>query len=212
MAQLTNAELKDIFEERLKELPQVVRDAITSVDIKKQLQELANHHKLHLDQWQLLENEVMLTLLGLEEPESLQENIKKQIGLSDEIAASLAADISKIVFEPIRQELERELEHPEAKEKEVSGVEAAREQALANQQPADSASSVERRASTPTSPQDSSGSSQLAARSSPIPATPPPTPPTEKAIRAPSSGAYKTGEASSQRRDIADDPYREAPQ
>ena len=208
MAQLSDKELNEIFVERLKLLPKVVRDAITSVDIKKQLQELANQHKLHLDQWQVLENEVMLTLLGFDNPENLAENIKKEVNVSDEIAAQLASDISRIVYEPIRQELERQLEHPEAKEKEVSGVEAAREQALGQ----GSAVSGQLSGDEKTHQAESGKSGKLKAESYPVPGTPPPTPPTEKAIRAPSSGAYKTGEASTLRRDIADDPYREAPQ
>ena len=46
---------KDI-EERISQLPQVVQAAIKSADLEKQLRKLADLHKLHLDQWQQLEN------------------------------------------------------------------------------------------------------------------------------------------------------------
>src|SRR3990167_1319619 len=95
-------ELDHKLQERFAQLPKVVQDAITSADVEKQLRTLANTHKLHLDQWQNLENEVMLTLLGFVDPEKLQENIQKEVGVSAEIATELAADISRIVFEPIR--------------------------------------------------------------------------------------------------------------
>ncbi|MBI4080003.1 hypothetical protein HY414_02140 [Candidatus Kaiserbacteria bacterium] len=188
MTTVLDPELDKMLIERLKELPKVVRDAIESADVEQRLRDLANTHKLHVDQWQLLENEVMLTLLGFEDPEKLAENIQENVKLPQEIAAALAIDISRVVFEPIRQELERELEHPEAKEKQVSNVEAAREKILGESE-------------KPTAPPVPSVA----------PATPPPAPPTEKALRGPTSGAYSAGEASSTRKDVRDDPYREPP-
>lgn len=189
-------ELNEKIQSRFKVLPKVVRDAITSADVQKRMRELAETHKLHLDQWQSLENEVMLTLLGFQASEELEENLKDGVGASDETAKALAGDISKIVFEPIRQELERQLEHPEAKAAEVSGVETARNQAIASELPASSF--------------ELPGKDQSAAPAV-APATPPPEGPTTKVARAPISEAYKAGEASSQRRSIEDDPYREAP-
>ena len=104
------------------------------------------------------------------------------------MAAELAADISKIVFEPIREELERELEHPDAKAAETSGVEAARTQIL-------SSGDLPAPAALPTV----------------LPATPPAAPRTGTIERAPISAAYKAGEASTARKSVEDDPYREPP-
>lgn len=172
--------------ERFKQLPKVVQDAITSADIQKRLRELASTHQLHIDEWDALENEVMLTIMGFERPENLEKNIRKETGTSSEVAHALAASINQIVFEPIRQELERQLEHPAAKEVILTGVEAARSQAL-------------------------SGSGNAPAASQPALAPTPPAPtPETTAARAPASGAYKPGEPSSEREEIADDPYREA--
>lgn len=168
--------------EQFKGLPKVVQDAITSADVQKHMRELADIHKLHLDQWQSLENEVMLTLLGVQAVDQLEKNIQSEVGVPQDTAAALAADISKIVFEPIRQELERQLEHPEAKAAVVSGVEAAGAQVLSREK-------------TPTV----------------APATPPAETPAEKAVRAPVSEAYKAGELSTERKSVHDDPYREPP-
>ena len=118
------------LQERFVQLPKVVQDAIRSADVEKRMRELAENNKLHLDQWQTLENEVMLALLGFQPTEDLAKNIESQVGVTPEVAKSLAGNISKTVFEPIREELERQLEHPEAKVAVVSGVEAARVQEL----------------------------------------------------------------------------------
>ncbi|MBI2610648.1 hypothetical protein HYW60_01790 [Candidatus Kaiserbacteria bacterium] len=200
-ADISKKELDEKIQDRFKELPKVVQDAITSVGIQKQLRELADTKHLHLDQWQLLENNVMLTLLGFQPPEELAKNLKADLEVSDEVTNSLASDVSRIVFEPIRQELERELEHPEAKEKEVSSVEATRAQVLAST--GDRGKVIGER---------EENTSVIAAPLPVVPATPPPPQGTEKAVRGPTSGAYRAGEPSSARKDIHDDPYREPPQ
>ena len=100
----------------------------------------------------------------------------------EDVAKTLAESISKIVFEPIRQELERQLEHPDAKVANVSAVEAAGKEAI--------------RVETAPPVQ---------------PATPPAPANEEKAVRAAITETYKPGEASSERKTVHDDPYRETP-
>ena len=111
-----DTELQQQLEERLKTLPQAVQNAIASSDLEKRLRELSDKQKLHIDQWQKLENEVMLTLLGFQQAENLENNLIREVGVTAEIARALAENINTIVFEPIRQELERQLEHPAAQE------------------------------------------------------------------------------------------------
>lgn len=177
-------EFKKRLLERFNELPKQIQVAITSADINKRLRELATAHKLHVDEWDSLENEVMLTLLGFERPEQLEQNIQREMKMSADDARALAKSINTIVFEPIRSELERQLEHPDAMPLIETGAEAARTQIL-GAEPA------------PVS----------------APQTPSPTPPVEKptapVVRMPASGAYKPGEASTERQSIVDDPYRE---
>ena len=202
-------------------MPKVVQNAIRSSDVEKHLRELANTHKLHLDQWETLENEVMLALLAFKPAEDLKTNIKNEVVVTDDVATALAEDISRIVFEPIREQLERELEHPEAKAETVSGVEQAREQALGEEsavsfQLSGNTNPVPSTMAPPQNPQSGTASPpdsrQLKAESSPIiPATPPAAPPVAKAVRAPTSNAYKAGEVSAARKNVHDDPYREAP-
>jgi len=181
-------DMQTTLKERFAELPNVVQNAITSADVRERMRELADTHKLHLDQWETLENEVMMTLFGIVPVDELQANIQKEVGVPEEIAKELTENISKIVFEPIREELERELEHPDAKAAGVSDVEAARTQILGS----------EDKPAAPAAP-------------AVLPATPPAEPPTGKIARAPVSESYKAGEVSSQRKAVADDPYRESP-
>ena len=199
------------IKKRFAELPAPVRNAITSADIQKQLRALADTHKLHLDQWEILENEVLMALYGITPIDQLQQNIQTEVKVSAEVAATLATDISKIVFEPIRQELERELEHPDAKAEQLSGAEQARKEILGSKE-GQAEKAGEQAALVPVVPAAEAAASPIPAPAPSIaPATPPPPPPTEKAVRVPSSGAYKSGEPSHIRKDVHDDPYRETP-
>src|SRR3990167_1493668 len=103
---------REKMQARFLQLPKALQNAITSADVEKKLRGLSETHKLHLDQWQKLENEVMLALLGFQPVENLETNIKNEVGIADEEAKALAVDIADTIFEPIREELERELGKP----------------------------------------------------------------------------------------------------
>lgn len=190
--------------DRFKSLPQVVQQAITSANVQRHLRELADTHKLHLDQWQLLENEVMLTLLGFERVEQLENNIQHEVNVPAEEAHELAASISATVFEPIRGELERALEHPEAEAAKVSDVESMRSEILA-----DSVEGTPTEAQKPsTEPVAAPATPASASPATPV-APPIPVPIVPKVERAPASSSYAAQVPSVTRKSIEGDPYRE---
>ena len=164
------AKLAQMIRDQFGKLPKVVQDAISSADVEKHLRDLATKHKLHLDQWETLENQVMLTLLGIQDSDDLKNNIKNEVVVPDEVAQELTDDISANVFEPVRAQLEQEL--------------------------ADKTSAPAPAAVTVAEPV--------------APATPPVAGPDGKVVRAPISEVYKTGEMSTARKSVEDDPYRES--
>jgi hypothetical protein len=190
----TSNELQEALRRRFKELPLVVQDAITSADVEKQLRALADTNQLHLDQWEIFQNEVMLALLGFQKVEDLELNIVQHVGISSDIAHNLAQNVNASIFEPIRAQLEHGLEHPDAQATTMTGTEVARVQIL-------KAEHAENPASVATPP--------VATRPPVQPATPPAPIPEVKIIKPSNSSEYRPGEASSQRKTIADDPYRE---
>lgn len=211
--EISDTEAEAFLTERFKELPKAVQDAILSADISKHLQELAKTHQLHVDQWDVLEREVQLTLLGLQPLAELAHNLAEELHMPLEQTIPLANDISAGVFQPIREELERQLEHPEAKEAQLSAVEAAREQALAAVTP-ENASAGETPRTVPVQSASLSADTAPAAvpaaqpAATPAPAAPAATP--ASIARAPVvSASYGTGSASHERREVEGDPYRE---
>lgn len=183
------SEVDQAFAERLALLPPVVQQAIQSADLEKHLRALADTHKLHIDQWELLQNEVKLALLGFEDAENLPGNLESVVGVDHETAGNLAEAINAEVFEPIRQELERGLSHPDAQAKQDDGIEQARQAAL----------SAAKAAGELTPPRSIE------------PATPPAPKPEGTVVRAPVSESYKPAQPSTERKDVASDPYRESP-
>ncbi len=107
-----DTDTNEALAERFASLPMVVQEAITSADVQAHLRTLASTHKLHVDQWQVLENDVMLTLLGFQEVQDLARELEKDLEVSAEVAGELALSISETVFKPIREEMEKNLDHP----------------------------------------------------------------------------------------------------
>ena len=180
----TETKMEDMLKERFDKLPKVVQDAILSAHVTEHLRSLANNNKLHLDQWEKLEHEVQMTLMGFKEADELGSHIHDELGIPLDAANTLAQEIGHTVFEPIRQQLERELEHPEAQAEEVSVMEKTRAAAM------EGASTG---ASTP-------GVS--------APATPPAPAQTGTAVRS-SEALYISNTPSHERKSIDGDPYRE---
>ncbi|NBV76896.1 hypothetical protein EBR66_01910 [bacterium] len=176
-----------LLHERFSALPQVVQDAIRSSDIEHQLQGLARTHKLHLDQWELLENEVLLALLGVTSAGDLQSAIQSKTGIDTDSAKALTSDISAAIFEPIRAELERDLDHPSAVEKQETAVEQVRTELLAE------------------SKRDASVLLPAPKAPAVAPTTPPPPKPETKAVRE----IVPSVEISSPKKIAINDPYRE---
>ncbi len=98
-----------ILEERFAALPVALQRAIEDADISKHMRALAEKHKLHLDQWVLLENEILLVLLGIAEPEEMTSNIARELSIDKKLAQTIVNDIVDEVFEPIREQMQREL-------------------------------------------------------------------------------------------------------
>ena len=178
-----------MLKERFALLPKVVQDAIMSTHVEQHLRELSNTHKLHLDQWEKLENEVQLTLLGINEAEELEQNVRREVGVPEDVARILANDIAHTVFEPIREELERQLPSPEALETKASDSPRSEIQPGTDMP-------------VPATPPTVSLSSVL-------PATPPQTVVVEKVERTPPPETYAPKTPSHERKEVKGDPYRE---
>ena len=97
--------LKDAF----LSLPKVLQEAITNADVQANLRKLAEVHKLHLDKWTILENEIMMALLGITSAADLPHSISEQVGIPLDQAQEITNSVAEIVFDPIQDEIKGEI-------------------------------------------------------------------------------------------------------
>ncbi|MFM2414710.1 MAG: hypothetical protein RI911_403 [Candidatus Parcubacteria bacterium] len=97
---------QQILIDAFNELPAIVQRAILSSELETKMRSLAQKHKIHLDKWTLLENEITYALFGITAPEDLPNNIVSHVGLSKEEAVTINNDAVEIIFEPIRKQLQ----------------------------------------------------------------------------------------------------------
>ena len=110
MTNMPEEQLPSIVQQRIDELPESVQQAIADAEVEKKLRALSAKYKLHLDQWVLLEDEIMMTLLDLQEAEDMTRNIAKKVGVERELAQQIVNDIAIQVFQPIHKQLRGELD------------------------------------------------------------------------------------------------------
>lgn len=130
-------DIEHVLQERFAELPESVQQAITDASVEEKLRNLAEKHKLHLDQWVLLEREIMLTLLGIEDPEDMVKNIAESVRTDKDTAQQLVNDIAVEVFQPVREQMQRELD--ETPEEQGAAPAAPRSNASRDSVPAEPA-------------------------------------------------------------------------
>lgn len=198
-----------LLDEHFQKLPQIVQDAITSADVEKHLHELSKTHQLHFDQWQELETEVMTALMGLKPVSALEGNIKKYVRVNDETARALAEDISRVVFAPIRSELDRFLSERKPPQPEGEPIEDFSDDILKDaglRKPPDNLPTE-----VPTQQPIMKNYTQATLGTSQAQSSTPHLPPKPTVTRKEVPETYKPGTPSTERKDIRSDPYREMP-
>jgi hypothetical protein len=97
---------QNIFKDHFKKLPPELQKAVMANDLRQKLVVLTQKYRLHIDKAGVLENEVVLVLMGLENPDEFVNNARRELGLSPEDARGLARDVNDQIFHPIRETLE----------------------------------------------------------------------------------------------------------
>ncbi len=103
--------MQNEYQKYLDELPEQVQTAVANANVAEKLRELAKNYQLHLDKWVLLENEIMLTLVGAKDPAQMPAGVSKAVGVDMATAQKMVDSIAVSIFKPIREELQDELEN-----------------------------------------------------------------------------------------------------
>jgi len=98
-------EIKDIIQEQFKTLPQVIQDTILNSKWEEKIRRIVTTNNLHVDQGAAIENLVLITMLGIETPETFVQNAKEYARVSEEQAYNISAEVEREIFGDIRKKL-----------------------------------------------------------------------------------------------------------
>ncbi|MBU1046329.1 hypothetical protein KKH36_00940 [Patescibacteria group bacterium] len=106
------------LKEKFLNIPEDVREAISSNEVNEKLLSLADKYKLQYDETDELTKEIGYIMLGLKPKDNFVQNIQKVTQLDSEKSKALAEEINSSIFENIRESLRKIHEQRETKEEE----------------------------------------------------------------------------------------------
>lgn len=96
---------KDFLNEKYKQLPEVVKNAMGSVDRGNLIKSIAEKHQMHIDQAGLLLEEIMYVTLGIEKTSDFIRNLKVHLRIPENKVNVIAGDVNEKIFLPVREAL-----------------------------------------------------------------------------------------------------------
>ncbi len=83
------------------DLPAPIRTFLTDGSVENAAQTITQKNHLHADQGTVIERELLLILMGIQDPSSLPETLSKDAALDEQILPSVLRDMDEIVFTPL---------------------------------------------------------------------------------------------------------------
>lgn len=99
-------ETDKLIEEQLKTLPPNLQQAVNAVPWKNLVQEIGRDNTLNAEQITALEQEMMLVIYGFENPQDYIVNLVREVGVSEDVAYTIAESVANKIFDPILKKSE----------------------------------------------------------------------------------------------------------
>lgn len=96
---------KEQLEEKYRNLPADLRQALDSTEIYEDFQAISKKHGLHIDKAGILEEEVTIVLLGLVPSSKFVARLRENLEISLEEAQTIANDVNETIFKDFRESL-----------------------------------------------------------------------------------------------------------
>jgi len=114
---------KEQLDKMFSDLPDDVKEAMTSVDTRDVLNEIKEKYKLHIDQVGQLSAEIALLMVGAASPQRFISNLEILMKIPKETAATIASEVNEKIFRTVRTSLKNiqlgEGDAPEEDQKET---------------------------------------------------------------------------------------------
>lgn len=96
--------LEESVKQVMQTLPPVIRDYLAAGRYTAVAKSLALKYNLRIDQAGVLERELMLLLMGIENPTEFTEALAQEANLGQEVIGGIVEDVNAQVFVPLREE------------------------------------------------------------------------------------------------------------
>jgi len=95
----------ETLEEKYQNIPNDVREAISSTEVSEKLKSIVDKYKLQFDEGEELTKEIGYVMLGLKSPDYFVRNIQKATNLNQEQAKEIVKDVNEMIFKDIKESL-----------------------------------------------------------------------------------------------------------
>jgi len=102
---------KEQLQAQYKLLPDRIKTLMGNTETVDNIMVIGKKYNFHIDQLNTLNEEVSLVLYGIERPENFQTNLRKYLGVSEDIANLITYDINQQILLPIKEDI-KELYSP----------------------------------------------------------------------------------------------------
>jgi len=97
--------LEDSIRHVASKLPAPVREYIGGTALPDVARSITAKYNLHIDQGAVFQRELMLVLMGIEEPGELAKTLQDELGLTTEVIGQILDDLNKEVFQPLQAKM-----------------------------------------------------------------------------------------------------------
>lgn len=101
----TEPTLEESLRQVMRTLPPPIRRYLSERKYSVVAKNLMNKYDLHLDQGGILEREIMLLLMGTENPDEFAESLKNEAAISEDIVQNIMVDVNQEIFIPLQREV-----------------------------------------------------------------------------------------------------------
>lgn len=107
----------------LSSLSPVLQHILTAEETSMVITDTANHFGLDTEKRDLLSDEVLLTLMGIDSTQNFKNNLMVNLGLTDTVATGIEGIITEKIFNPVQEELSLLSKEQAERTKEEGGME-----------------------------------------------------------------------------------------
>ncbi len=95
--------IQSYIEEKMRQLPDNIQDAISRFDWKSEIFNISNKYHLQLDQAEEFQNETLLIIVGLSSASSYGKNLIEKLNISEDLSEKLVSEANELIFRPLQR-------------------------------------------------------------------------------------------------------------